>query len=181
MGGKMPRIRAVAGLQYKFGRLKGEIDDLRVRERKHETLAGHAEQKMLAHLKAIDDIRNKIQSAQAELNSLSLAADVAFGVDLSQTPSRKTIPHRHTGSHGELTRRILGILGSAGGTPMTTFDIAERILQTAGVSVDRSAAELQTAVRYALKRLRKNGTVRRLSESLYLGGYSQWALAESFE
>lgn len=126
----------------------------------------------------IADLERKLAQYRADLahiDSTIAMFDPNVTVDAIK-PKRPPAPNKSQHfRHGEMTKRCREALRDADGQPISAKDIAMKILIDKGLdSEDRKLrADFICRIRWAMKRLRKNGTVQQIGYGLR----SKWVLS----
>ena len=174
--------RAISGLTYQYARFAGQIEMLRIEERKLNRIIAAAEKIIARHTSALAENEENVKAILAKMEAINKGAVTAFITDISQTKPRKTWPKAHFGSWGAMTRAILRHLAHADGCPLTTTDLAHALNVELNLNLDADGvADLKEAVRYRLKALRLRGSVRRISAARKFAEHSTWVIADFAE
>src|SRR6202049_5019838 len=124
----------------------------------------------------IDEMQRQLDQHRADLTHIDGALRV-LATDLDPETIRPKRVYRRNRYFGrnELSRLCLGVLRTAAGEPLSTDDIAGRVIAAKGF--DAGDAILRTAIREqvgsTVKRLRRTGA----TENIGAGRASKWKLA----
>ncbi len=169
---------AANGLIYQRERCRGDKAIFH-RELTSVTQQIKAAETQLAHLKAeAARLQERIAQADADIETLSTALGLAFGLDTDDGAVRQTYAKSHWVPWGGLTRTVLAVLRD-GGTAS-----ADEISQVAAVRLGISLADevLSKAFRHKMGRTLKNmyhrGYLKRLHDP-HSNQAGQWALKDS--
>ena len=171
MGEKM----ALMGLRYQRNRLAGNLQQL-------ELSNAQALRRIERLQQGIADRNEKILQLNGSITVLGETAHAIFPDKIGPLTARKTYQKRHVAEWGGIKKTTLQVLKDSAGTPVTTFDVAERIATENDLCLSgEQRSRLLRSVCDVFGKLRKSGIATRVSAPTCPGDSSSWVLSASIE
>ena len=171
---------AAHGLIYQRERCRGDKAIL-CRELSSVTKQIKAAEAQLAHLKAESArLQGCVAQAEADIEVLSNALSLAFGLDADDGAIRQTYAKSHWAPWGGLTHTVLAVLREKG--IASADEIAEAAAGQMSVSLDDKilGKAFRRKIGRTLKNMYQGGHLKRLHDP-HSNQVGQWALKDSAE